>query len=414
MAREYDKLQRPSTGLTFDSLNSWFNSHLGLVGEKKNIEKFIQHQESFQQSNQISERLFRETYKHFGRQTATSRSKREKLVLIISFRLEFGEDSDVGFHSGQVRRGVFLSFLVDRRRCFSQVSVNKFAARVTNNDPNGVQQESKDIRKLLGIDKSQREIPLRQCISYLWSDANSAFDPVSRSTCEQDMDHVDSLAGSRRATTREQRSRSSERNHRISRRYLAKTQLFNPSSVHCYIQALLKGCKCIESKSSTSIEFRVERNFQSTCSTAAAVPSRSSRTRTRGFVRCLCVKCSKRSPITPSRRASEPSSPFFVVHFRFRRSFPVIISIENHCSAEQRKVMARMFCEIFGGQCCSSIGSSRFFLVPSEFLLQFPFSTNETHLPSPNQLKRKIILKVKLLEEKTFLHRFAFEKRIPK
>ena len=32
-------------------------------------------------------------------------------------------------------------------------------------------------------------------------------------------------------------------------RYLAKTQMFNPASIHCYIQALLKGCRCIESKS---------------------------------------------------------------------------------------------------------------------------------------------------------------------
>ncbi len=31
-------------------------------------------------------------------------------------------------------------------------------------------------------------------------------------------------------------------------RYLAKTQLFNPASSHCYIQALLNGCRCVESK----------------------------------------------------------------------------------------------------------------------------------------------------------------------
>lgn len=34
---------------------------------------------------------------------------------------------------------------------------------------------------------------------------------------------------------------------------------------------------------------------------------------------------------------------------RINSSYPIIISIENHCSAEQRKVMAEMFIKIFGG-----------------------------------------------------------------
>ena len=123
------------------------------------------------------------------------------------FHLEFGENFNVGFYSWEV-----CQWEIDwhtnsfRFVFFSQVSLDKFIVRVTNNDHAAIEQESKDVRKFLGITKNHRDIPLRQvwsidflsfrysfyhrfqCISYLWSDANSAFDPTSRSTCYQDMD----------------------------------------------------------------------------------------------------------------------------------------------------------------------------------------------------------------------------------
>lgn len=67
-----------------------------------------------------------------------------------------------------------------------------------NNETGPVQQEAEEIRKFLRLDNNQTEVPLKQviqkqicefryffflfkCISYLWSDANSAFDPLARS-----------------------------------------------------------------------------------------------------------------------------------------------------------------------------------------------------------------------------------------
>ncbi|ODM92959.1 1-phosphatidylinositol 4,5-bisphosphate phosphodiesterase gamma-1 [Orchesella cincta] len=60
--------------------------------------------------------------------------------------------------------------------------------------------------------------------------------------------------------------------------------------------------------------------------------------------------------------------------------YPVILSIENHCSVKQQKIMAKKFDEVFGKM-----------LVTSQLFKE------ETQLPSPSQLKRKIILKCKKL-----------------
>jgi len=55
--------------------------------------------------------------------------------------------------------------------------------------------------------------------------------------------------------------------------------------------------------------------------------------------------------------------------------YPVILSIENHLSAEQQEVFARDVVEIFG-----------------DYLYREKVDTMN-HLPSPNQLRRKIIIK---------------------
>jgi hypothetical protein len=60
--------------------------------------------------------------------------------------------------------------------------------------------------------------------------------------------------------------------------------------------------------------------------------------------------------------------------------YPVILSIENHCTVPQQKMMAKIFEEEFGGM-----------------LLTQQIDENETLLPSPEALRGKIILKDKKL-----------------
>lgn len=63
-------------------------------------------------------------------------------------------------------------------------------------------------------------------------------------------------------------------------------------------------------------------------------------------------------------------------------SYPVILSIEDHCTLPQQRKMAKIFEEIFGSM-----------------LLTLPDEKNEMFLPSPEALRRKIILKHKKLPE---------------
>ncbi|MGH0115766.1 UNVERIFIED_CONTAM: hypothetical protein FKN15_046951 [Acipenser sinensis] len=61
-------------------------------------------------------------------------------------------------------------------------------------------------------------------------------------------------------------------------------------------------------------------------------------------------------------------------------TFPLILSIEEHCCVEQQRHISRKFKEVFGEQ-----------------LLTEPIEAFADHLPSPTQLKRKIIIKHKKL-----------------
>lgn len=57
--------------------------------------------------------------------------------------------------------------------------------------------------------------------------------------------------------------------------------------------------------------------------------------------------------------------------------YPLILSIEEHCPIEQQRQMARIFRDVFGSK-----------------LLTEPVEQMAGQLPSPTQLKGKIILKV--------------------
>ncbi|XP_062823381.1 1-phosphatidylinositol 4,5-bisphosphate phosphodiesterase delta-4 isoform X1 [Anolis carolinensis] len=128
--------------------------------------------------------------------------------------------------------------------------------------------------------------------------------------------------------------------------YLMEDQLRGQSSVEGYIRALKRGCRCLEVD---------------------------------------CWDGSNGEPIVYHGHTFTSKIPFRDVvatlqKYAFRASeYPIILSIENHCSIEQQDIMAQHLKGILGEQLLLSTIDGR---VPVQ-------------LPSPEQLKGKIILKGK-------------------
>lgn len=73
--REYEKLRCSSKGLTIHSINSWLSSHLGIVGEKENLEREIAKNVTIREDGEITDTVFKAVYNYFvDKQQAVSYS----------------------------------------------------------------------------------------------------------------------------------------------------------------------------------------------------------------------------------------------------------------------------------------------------------------------------------------------------
>ncbi|KAF1808319.1 PLC-like phosphodiesterase [Eremomyces bilateralis CBS 781.70] len=127
--------------------------------------------------------------------------------------------------------------------------------------------------------------------------------------------------------------------------YLSGRQVVGESSTEPYISSLNKGCRCVEID---------------------------------------CWDGADGEPIVTHGHSWTSSVPFLKVinvisEYAFRASdYPLILSLEVHCSNEQQAKMANIMKETFG----------------SKLVLE-PLSSGSTMLPSPEQLRNKILIKVK-------------------
>uniref|UniRef100_A0A8C5QGH8 1-phosphatidylinositol 4,5-bisphosphate phosphodiesterase gamma n=1 Tax=Leptobrachium leishanense TaxID=445787 RepID=A0A8C5QGH8_9ANUR len=235
---------------------------------------------------------------------------------------------------------VFILGSVDRPNA-SAVHLHDFQRFLLHEQQESAAQDLNKVRERMTkfVDDTMREtaepfLYVDEFLTYLFSKENSIWDEKFDEICVQEMNNPLShywIASSHNT-------------------YLTGDQLRSESSAEAYVRCLRMGCRCIEldcwdGPDGKPIIYH-------------------------GWTRTTKIKF---DDVVQAIRD----------HAFVTSEYPVILSIEEHCSVEQQRYMAKVFKEVFG-----------------DLLLTKPIEASADQLPSPTQLKEKIIIKHKKLGPK--------------
>uniref|UniRef100_A0A8C3AK89 Phosphoinositide phospholipase C n=1 Tax=Cyclopterus lumpus TaxID=8103 RepID=A0A8C3AK89_CYCLU len=157
--------------------------------------------------------------------------------------------------------------------------------------------------------------------------------------------------------------------------YLMADQLKGPSSTEAYIKALMKSCRCVELDcwDGANGEPVIYHGYTLT-----------SKVLFRDVIKVIKDYAFKVCEIMPiAVMESFPFTDWLFPWFLQTSDYPVILSLENHCTVDQQKLMAHYLISILG-----------------DALVSKPLGNNmPTNFPSPEDLKQKFLIKGKRLNK---------------
>ena len=255
----------------------------------------------------------------------------------------------------------FFKFLHKDLQCHdADQDLIELLQKYINEEEQEQEQEQEKAKAKDGAGGSSQRISLKTFQKFMLSDENSLVDPEKCSQVYQDMNQP----------------LTSYWIFSSHNTYLTGNQLTSDSSIESYVDALQRGCRCVEidcwdgDDDSSSSDDDNDNDNDNEGKGGRKRGGKNEPVITHGFTLTSDIRF--RDAIEAISQHAFDTSPY-----------PVILSLENHCSFPQQDTMAKHLVEILGDRLVTSLTD------PS----------NDGRMLSPSQLKGKFLIKGKVLSK---------------